>query len=128
VLIGDGAASIRFDELDLVDPYPGQAALRLTAAAPASQPYFIDVNSGTISGGASHGRGVQIDYGRNAVFRFDTINTEDVAVTLGPHAGCGILMDGRGLEQRWTYRIENGARGCMTFPARAGAQPSAGTP
>lgn len=124
VVIGDKTNTVRFEQLDLIDPYHGHPALRLTATSAATQPYFIDIAGGAIGGGLPHGAGIEVDRGRSAQFHLDFIGTEGPAFTLGPQAGCGFIVDGGGTERSWSYRIENGHPECISAPQWMAGDPS----
>jgi hypothetical protein len=64
---------ITFTNLELIDPYSGYAALRMTAAAGAPEPYHVTVQ-GMIGGGASGGEGLRIDAGHNSTFQFSALH------------------------------------------------------
>jgi len=100
--------------LELIDPYKGYAALRLTAAPGAAAPYHITVQ-GSISGGASHGQGLRIDAGRSSVFHFAGIGTEDTNVVIGPGVS-QIVLDGDGEERSWTFSIDPTSKGGVSMP------------
>jgi hypothetical protein len=103
-VMGGNVNDVRLVDLELVDPYPGFAALRLTAPADGIAPYHVAV-SGIIGGGMPNGQGVRIDAGRNSVFHFSFIHTLDTNVVIGPGVS-NIILDGDGDEASWSYRID----------------------
>ena len=109
-----GVNNISFSNLELIDPYPGFAALRLTAAPGAVAPYQITVN-GMIGGGLPRGEGLRIDAGRTSVFRFSGIHTNGTNVVIG-RGVTQIVLDGGGQEAHWTYRIDPSSAGALHFP------------
>ncbi len=124
LVIGDPVATgrvsgIAFSLLELIDPYAGQAAMRLTASSPRFQPYGIRAE-GIIGGGKPAGRGLQIDAGRNSYFHFSDIHTNDTAISIAapPMTGDGIALDGNGAEDRWTYDVDPRALAFVSTPVR----------
>ena len=107
--------TITFSGLELIDPYKGYAAVRLTAAPGAAAPFQIMLQ-GWIGGGLPHGEGLRIDAGRTSIFRFSAMHTEGTNVVIGPGVG-GIVLDGGGAEACWTYRIDQGSRARVFVPA-----------
>ena len=108
ITIGDPVMSgdvnnIAFTNLELIDPYKGYAALRLTAAPGSAVPYQISVQ-GWIGGGLPHGEGLRIDAGRSSIFRFSAMHTNGTNVVVGPGTS-DVVLDGGGRETCWTYRI-----------------------
>ncbi len=97
--------SITFTNLELIDPYAGFAALRMTAAPGAPVPYHITAQ-GAIGGGLPHGEGLRIDAGRNSDFQFSAIHTEGPNVVTGPRAS-KIVLDGYGNDACWIYRADS---------------------
>lgn len=113
IQIGDAAltgsvTSIYFDQLQLVDPYAGSAAIHTIAPTLASRPDQIWVTNGTITGGAPYGRGVQIDSGSNINMKFSSITTFDTNVTIGSTSlvAANIDIDSNGAEQGWTWNVD----------------------
>ena len=111
-------------QVQLLDPYAGQAALRVVAAATASQPYQIDVQ-GLIGGGVPAGSGLVIQAGRNMRFDMTDINTTGPNVTVGPtSAGVGgqIEVTGpAGRENSWTWSVDSSAvNSLLSTPLRTG--------
>jgi hypothetical protein len=107
--IGDPAMrgnvnTIDFSDLELIDPYRGFAALRLTAAPGAEAPYQVSV-TGWIGGGEPHGEGLRIDAGRSSIFRFSAMHTEGTNVVIGPGM-TQVLLDGGGREACWSFCID----------------------
>ena len=108
--------NITLSNLELIDPYEGYAALRITAAPGAPAPYQITVQ-GAIGGGIPKGQGLRIDAGRTSVFRLSGIYTFDTNVWIGPHVS-GIVLDGGGQEANWTYKIDPTSAHSISTPAR----------
>jgi hypothetical protein len=109
VTIGDktltgSVNNIQFVAAELIDPYKGFAALRMTGPNPAKAPYQITFQ-GSIGGGLPHGQGLRIDAGRTSTFRFSAMHTLDTNVVIGPTVS-GIILDGGGQENGWTYQID----------------------
>ena len=109
-------AGITLNELELIDPYKGYAALRLTSSSNATAPYLISVQ-GMIGGGLSKGQGLRIDSGRTSVFRISNIHTEDTNVIIGPLVS-EVVIDGNGLEATWTYIIDPSSQNGVSTPSR----------
>jgi hypothetical protein len=106
--------NVVLNSVELIDPYRGYAALRLTAAPGAAAPYQIAVQ-GSISGGAPNGQGLRIDAGRTSTFRFSGIHTLDTNVVIGSGVS-GIVLDGGGQEEHWTYKIDPSSRHAVSVP------------
>ena len=111
-------------QVQLLDPYAGQAALRVVAAATASQPYTIDVQ-GLIGGGVPAGNGLVILAGRNMRFDMTDIYTTGTNVVVGPtSAGVGgqIEVTGPGgRENSWTWSVDATAvNSLLSTPLRTG--------
>lgn len=128
--IGDPAMrgdvnNITFTGLELIDPYRGHAALRLTTAPGGTAPYLITVQ-GLIGGGLPHGEGLRIDAGRTSVFRFSEMYTKGTNVTIGRGVS-EIVVDGGGREKCWTYRIDPTSEAGIASPALVTGNP-AGAP
>jgi hypothetical protein len=102
--------------LELIDPYKGYAALRVTAPSIALAPYQITVE-GMIGGGVPNGQGLRIDSGRTSTFRFSGIHTFDTNVVVGPEVS-QIVLDGGGQEANWTYSIDPTSANGIEVPAR----------
>ncbi len=107
--------NITLSNLELIDPYEGYAALRITAAPGVAAPYQITVQ-GMIGGGVPKGQGLRIDAGRSSVFRLSGIYTFDTNVWIGPHVS-GIVLDGGGQEANWTYKIDPTSANSISTPA-----------
>ena len=125
--IGDPAMrgnvnTISFSNLELIDPYRGFAAMRLTAAPETMAPYNITVQ-GWIDGGLPHGEGLRIDAGHASTFHFSAMHTEDTNVIVGPGVG-GIVLDGGGREACWTYRIDPRSAAGILMPLLVVATPA----
>jgi hypothetical protein len=114
--------TITFTNLELIDPYPGYSAIRLTAAPGTAAPYHITVN-GFIGGGAPRGDGIRIDAGRSSVFRMSALHTQGTNVIIG--AGVRrIVLDGGGDEACWTYRIDPTSTSGIMVPTFVHGNPS----
>jgi hypothetical protein len=114
VVIGDATApgqvhDIWIDQMQLISPYPGQCALRVTASGAAVKPFNVIV-SGAITRGGGTGKGLCIDSGRDSIFRLSTNTTTDTNVTIGPASGgligTDLTIDGNGVEQAWTWSVD----------------------
>jgi hypothetical protein len=121
-VMGGIVHAITFTALELIDPYPGFAALRVTAPPQAPVPYQITV-TGIIGGGLAFGEGLRLDAGRTSTFRLSGIHTTGTNVVIGPGVS-EILIDGGGQESQWTYRIDPSSRGGISVPARVTGDPS----
>ena len=112
-----------FRQVELLDPYAGNAALRITAPTAAAMPHDIDFE-GVIGGGAPAGKGLVIEAGRAMHFRFNDIYTKDTEVTVGapPLVGSQISIDGAGgREDSWTYKVDPSSAGALlSIPLRIG--------
>ncbi len=132
LVIGDpvmkgGVAGISFTSLELVDPYQGFAAMRLTAAPGTAAPYLISAQ-GIIGGGLPHGEGLRIDAGRTSDFHFSNIHTEGTNVVIG-RGVAQILLDGYGAEACWTYEVDpTSIRGIATPVLASGLPAGDGSP
>ncbi len=111
-VVGD----ITFTGLELIDPYRGFAAIRMTAPRGAIVPGTVTA-SGMIGGGLPHGEGLRIDAGRTSTFRFSVMNTEGTNIIIGPGVS-EIVLDGGGQEPRWTKSIDPTSRRGVFVPAR----------
>jgi len=111
-VVGD----ITFTGLELIDPYRGFAAFRMTAPRGAIVPGTVTA-SGFIGGGLPHGEGLRIDAGRTSTFRFSVVNTEGTNIVIGPGVS-EIVLDGGGQERRWTKSIDPTSRRGVLAPAR----------
>ena len=117
--------SITFTALELIDPYRGYAALRLTAAPGTAAPYQITVQ-GMIGGGLPHGEGLRIDAGRASVFRFSAMHTEGTNVVVGRGVS-EVVLDGGGREACWTYSIDPTSEAGIATPVLAAGNPARST-
>jgi hypothetical protein len=117
--------SITIDGLELIDPYPGYPALRLTAAPNSPAPYHITIR-GFIGGGLPHGEGIRIDAGRSSVFQLSALHIDGTDVIIGPHVS-QVVLDGGGDELCWTYRIDPSSRGGIMTPSFLQGPPSSAT-
>jgi hypothetical protein len=115
--------NIVLTDIELIDPYPGFAALRLTAPPGAPAPYYVTVR-GLIGGGAPHGQGLRIDAGRSSVFHFSGIRTMDTNVIIGRGVG-DIVLDGGGQESKWTYKIDPSSINALHIPVYRTGDPTA---
>jgi hypothetical protein len=109
VTIGDKDLSgsvnnIQFMAAELIDPYKGFAALRMTATSPAKAPYQITYQ-GSIGGGVPCGQGLRIDAGRTSPFRFSAMHTSDTNVVIGPYVS-EIVIDGAGAGGKWSCKVD----------------------
>ena len=114
--------NIMLTNIELIDPSKGYAALRLTAHPGAQVPYQITVQ-GSIGGGIPTGQGLRIDAGRTSTFRFSGIHTMDTNVVIG-RGVTGIVIDGGGQEQNWTYKIDPMSNNGVSFPMLGIGNPS----
>jgi len=114
-------SNIRLTDVELIDPAPGYAALRLTAAPGSAAPYDITV-TGMIGGGVPRGEGLRIDAGRTSVFRFSGIHTFGTNVVIGRGVS-QIVLDGGGQEMHWTYSVDPTSRHGVFFPVLRDAFP-----
>jgi hypothetical protein len=119
VTIGDPSMkgnvnNITLTDVELIDPYKGFAALRLTAPNGQAVPYQINV-SGFIGGGIPRGQGLRIDAGRTSSFHLTGVHTFDTNIVIGPGVS-GVLLDGGGQEDEWTYRIDATSTNGVTYP------------
>jgi hypothetical protein len=105
-------ANLYFHQLELLSPYPNQAALRVASPNTNANPYFIRVESGLIAGGLPQGYGVVLEGGRNMQFHFSDIYTWNTNFTMSAIAG-GVVLDGDGMERNWTYAVAD-MRGLST--------------
>ncbi len=88
VRVGDSSlpgavTAVHFDELHLVNPYLGYAAMRLTADSSTDQPYGITVTNGDMTASPGFGRGLEIDAGRNNTFSFWPMSMLDYGLYVG---------------------------------------------
>lgn len=108
-------SDIVFSGLELIDPYRGYAAMRLSAAPGAEPPRMITV-LGSIGGGLPHGEGLRIDAGRNSTFRLSALHTEGTNIVIGP-AVSELMIDGGGMESHWSASIDPSSRNGVRRPA-----------
>lgn len=97
IVIGDpgetGAISnISIQQANLLSPYAGFCALRVTGADAPTRPVNIEVQGSIGAGGASAGKGLCLDAIRNGRFQM-VISSTDVNYTLGPLVGTGVTID-----------------------------------
>jgi hypothetical protein len=114
--------NITLTGLELIDPYKGFAAMRLTAPVGAAAPYQITV-SGSIGGGRPHGQGLRIDAGRTSIFRLSGIHTNDTNVVIGREVS-NVVLDGGRQEASWTYSIDPAAIKGIFTPVYTAGNPS----
>lgn len=107
--------NIVFTNVELIDPYPGFAAIRLSAPTPRAAPYQISF-SGSIGGGVPKGSGLVIDAGRTSVFRFSGMYTNGPNIIIGKSVG-EMILDGYGQEHKWTFQVDPSYRGGITIPS-----------
>ena len=100
---GGSLHSISLFGLELIDPYIGYAAMRISSTT-GPAPYNINVY-GWIGGGVPRGQGLQIDAGRSSQFHFSAMHTYGTNFVIGPYV-TQILIDGAGLEDHWTFKID----------------------
>lgn len=100
-----GVRDIYLSQVELLSPYPNQAAVRLTAPNSGLAPYFVKLDNGFI-GGLPFGYGVFIDQGRASQFHFTNIESWNTNVSTSG-AASAIFLDGNGAEQTWTYSLGN---------------------
>jgi hypothetical protein len=103
VMIGN-VNNLMFSNVELIDPYTGYAAIRLTAPPKTAAPYQITFQ-GFIGGGVPRGQGLRIDAGRASTFHFSGIHTFGTNVWIGPGVSF-VVIDGGGQEATWSYRID----------------------
>jgi hypothetical protein len=118
-------SNIMVTQFEGIDPYLGQAAVRVTAAGASSQPYAISV-SGSISGGRPLGYGVIVNGGRLLNFQLSQLGSYNTNVTLSasPTVGTQIYFDGGGAEQGWSYNVDPTSAPFLTMPTRRFGNPS----
>jgi hypothetical protein len=100
--------------IELIDPYKGYAAIRITAPEVSKAPYQITLQ-GIIGGGSPNGQGLRIDAGRTSTFRFAGIHTFDTNVVIGRGVS-QIVLDGGGQETAWTYSVDPTSENGLQFP------------
>ncbi len=128
LVIGDRAMSgnvnsIVLNDVELVDPYAGYAALRITAPPGSrSAPYQITVR-GSIGGGVPHGEGINIEAGRLLFFQLSGMHTDGTNVVIGPGVG-RVVLDGWGQEACWTYKIDPKSEANILTPALLSGDPA----
>ena len=108
---------VKFTDLQLLDGYPGYAAMHLTASGSGTMPYLINVTNATIGGGEQYSQGLRIDYGRLSAFDFKYITTNDTNVVIGSGTSTGLEIKGAGgTETSWTWNVANGAQATIAAP------------
>jgi len=105
--LGGNVRDIDFEQTDLIDPYFGFAAIRITATGVSSAPDEVGFE-GFIGGGLPNGKGVVVDAGRRLFLNFRGIHTTDVNVAVGPSTTVGgpVVLNGFGQESSWTRSID----------------------
>jgi Chaperone of endosialidase/Domain of unknown function (DUF5011) len=113
--------NITIDNLELVNPYLGYAALRMAADTSTDMPYYISVLSGhlTAPSADAFGRGIEIDAGRNSSFKFTQIQSNDYNVYIGasPLVGTNILISNNGNESSLYAHIDSTSVKSVTLPS-----------
>jgi hypothetical protein len=125
VQVGDSGLSgnvntVSFDQLQLITPYLGYAALDVTADTSADQPYFINA-SNVVMGGGNLGQGLRIEAGRNMSFSFQRIGTNDYNVFVGafPLVGSSITFSDNGSESSLYTSIDPTSIASVKLPSGA---------
>lgn len=111
LLIGDSTSlastnNIDLQQVSLINPYVGHAAIHLMASDRKFQSYQIKIQGG-IGGGAPKGKGIVIDSGaaRNVSFDLRGIHTLDTNVFIGANVG-PIYLNGYGQESSWSWTVD----------------------
>ena len=102
-------AKIKVSGLELLNPYSGYAALRVTGSSATVRPTNIDVQ-GIITGVSGTGYGLVVEAGRNMAFRFAGITTTQTNVTVGSNTlvGSNIRIEStNGAENTWTWSVDS---------------------
>ena len=97
--------NLTFDELELIDPYIGFAAMRVTAPASAPVPYQVIVR-GFIDGGASRGVGLSLESLRFSTFQMSAIHTIGTNLIIG-HRTNNIHIDSLGQYPCWSVKNDS---------------------
>ncbi len=106
-----------FTNLELLDPNPGHAAVRITSGGTIEQaPSRISLQ-GYIGGGLSKGEGLRIDSGSLIQANFNQIRTDGPNVAIGRNVK-DIVLDGNGAETTWTYTIDAASRNAIRVVTR----------
>ncbi len=123
VQIGDSSLvglvdTISFNQLQLISPYLGYAALDVTADSSTDQPYYINVNNAETSG-SPYGQGLRIEAGRSMSFNFQGIGTNDyqLYVAASPLVGSGITVSDNGAESSLYASIDSSSVGSVKTPS-----------
>lgn len=97
--------SLIFDKLQIINPYLGYCAVRVTANNSSNAPYQI-LAEGYISGGSPFGKGLCIDYGRVNEFHFTSMQTDGINIVFAGGAGGANVVRGTACNERgWTYNV-----------------------
>jgi hypothetical protein len=130
IQIGDGNSayppvSVHFKGLTLIDPYVGFAALHM--AGTSSNLAYDYAFEGAIGGGNPLGNGLQLDVGRQGIFRFPANNANGTDLILGANLG-SVLIEAGGNQTSWTITNNNSQATNLFFPPVASTpQPSINT-
>jgi hypothetical protein len=115
--------NLTFTNLELIDPYIGQSAVRIASSAAAgSGPARIFIQ-GFIGGGIPKGFGLRIDNGSSIRAVLSEIRSSGTNVTIGPKVS-DIVLDGGGAERSWTYQIDPSSAGAVLTPAWVRGNPA----
>jgi hypothetical protein len=119
IQVGDGNSatppvSVHFKGLTLIDPYVGFAALHM--AGTSSNLAYDYAFEGAIGGGNPLGNGLQLDVGRQGIFRFPANNANGTDLILGANLG-SVLIEAGGNQSGWTITNNSGTPTASFFPA-----------
>jgi hypothetical protein len=106
-----------FSGLELIDPPPGAAALRLTSADPARHEPARIMIQGFIGGGLANGAGLVVESGEFIIAQLNQIRTKGPQLVVGPLVR-NLVLDGGGAEQDWTGEIAPQAAREVFTPSR----------
>lgn len=112
-----GVGHLSFTNLELIDPNPGYAAVRITAAPPPAEAPARIYLQGYIGGGLSKGEGLRIDRGTLIEAILNQIRTDGTNVAIGPDVK-DVVLDGGGAEKQWTISIDPSSRSAVQVPVR----------
>jgi len=107
--------NLTFTNLELIDPYIGQAAVRVASSAPPGAGPARIFMQGFIGGGIPKGFGLKIDNGSSIRAMLSEIRSIGTNVIIGPHVS-NIVLDGGGAERTWTYQIDPSSVGAVLTP------------